>query len=175
MKKKCNICDRKFINFLSLGKHPCADTFLKTKKKAKKLKRYPLVVGFCNCSHLTSIYPIPEFERYQKYDYSYTSDNSPVSKLHFKKIAGYICKNFKVNKKSFIVEAGSNDGTFLKEIKRISKAEVLGVDPSKNISKLAKEKKIKTMIDYFNFRSSKKSINYMEKRMYFMEQTFLIT
>ena len=156
MKKKCNICNKKFINFLSLGKHPCADTFLKTKERAKKLKRYPLVVGFCKCSHLTSIYPIPKYERYEKYDYSYTSDNSPVSKLHFKKVASYICNNFKVSKKSFVVEAGSNDGTFLKEIKRISKAKVLGVDPSKNISKLAQKKNIKTMIDYFDLRTSKK-------------------
>ena len=35
MKKKCNICNQKFIDTLSLGKHPCADTFLKNKKKHK--------------------------------------------------------------------------------------------------------------------------------------------
>ena len=84
MKKKCNICNKKFVDKLSLGNHPCADTFLKTKLQAIKLKKYPLVVGYCNCSHLTSIYPVPSFQRYEKYDYSYTSDNSPVSRLHFK-------------------------------------------------------------------------------------------
>ena len=44
MKKKCNICNTKFIDFLSLGKHPCADTFLKTKKQAKNLKKYSLAI-----------------------------------------------------------------------------------------------------------------------------------
>ena len=87
MKKKCNICDQKFIDTLSLGKHPCADTFLKNKTKAQKLKRFPLIVGFCKCSHMTSIYPVQSYNRYEKYDYSYTSDNSPVSRLHFKNIA----------------------------------------------------------------------------------------
>ena len=67
MKKNCNICGKKFKEFLSLGNHPCADTFLKSKKKAKNLKRYPLIVGFCSCSHLTSIYPVPKHDRYEKY------------------------------------------------------------------------------------------------------------
>jgi 2-polyprenyl-3-methyl-5-hydroxy-6-metoxy-1,4-benzoquinol methylase len=156
MKKKCNICNKKFIDILSLGKHPCADTFLSTKLKAIKLKKYPLMVGYCNCSHLTSIYKVPSFQRYEKYDYSYTSDNSPVSRLHFKNVAKYISNRFKIDKNSFVVEAGSNDGTFLNEIKNISKANVLGVDPSKNISLLAKKKNINVLIDYFNTKSVKK-------------------
>ena len=159
MKKYCNVCGKKFKEFLSLGNHPCADTFLKSKKKAKNLKRYPLIVGFCSCSHLTSIYPVPKHERYEKYDYSYTSDNSPVSRKHFKNIAYKICKVFKVKKNDFIVEAGSNDGTFLKEIKNFSSPRVLGVDPSKNISNLAKKKKIETMTSYFNYKTSKKIIS----------------
>ncbi len=156
MKKKCNICNKRFIEKLSLGNHPCADTFLRTKLKAIKLRKYPLVVGYCNCSHLTSIYPVPSFQRYEKYDYSYTSDNSPVSRLHFKKIANHIINQFGIDKKSFIVEAGSNDGTFLNEIQKISKAKVLGVDPSKNISLLAKKKNINILVNYFNKRSSQK-------------------
>ncbi len=156
MKTNCNICNRKFIDTLFLGMHPCADTFLRNKLEAIRLKRYPLKVGYCKCSHLTSIYPVPSFQRYEKYDYSYTSDNSPVSKSHFKKIANYIFRRFKINKNSFIVEAGSNDGTFLDQIKKISKAKVLGVDPSINISKLAKKKNIDVMVDYFNTFSSKK-------------------
>ena len=156
MKKKCSICNKKFTDFLSLGKHPCADTFLKTKKQAKNLKKYPLIVGFCKCSHLTSIYPIPKYERYEKYDYSYTSDNSPVSRSHFKNIANTISKNFKINRNSFVIEAGSNDGTFLNEIRKISKAKVLGVDPSNNIAKIAKKRKIKTLISYFDYQTSKK-------------------
>ena len=156
MLKKCRICNNRFKSFLSLGKQPCADTFLKSKKLSINLKRFPLVVGFCRCSHMSAIYPITGFLRYEKYDYSYTSDNSIVSRTHFKKIANIICKKFRINKKSFVIEAGSNDGTFLKEILKVSKARVLGVDPAKNIITLAKKKNINTFTNYFNCNTSKK-------------------
>ena len=155
MKKKCKVCNKNFLDKLNLGNHPCADTFLKNKNHAIKLKRYPLVVGYCECSHLTSLHKVPEKERYEKYEYSYTSDNSPVSRLHFKKIAKRIIKYFHIKPNSFVVEAGSNDGTFLKEIKNFSKSKVLGVDPSKNISNIASKKKLDTFLGYFNFNNSK--------------------
>tara|TARA_X000000950_G_scaffold29994_1_gene32453 strand:+ start:7640 stop:8809 length:1170 start_codon:yes stop_codon:yes gene_type:complete len=156
MLKKCRICNNKFLSNLSLGLHPCADTFLKSKKKAKNLKRFPLVVGYCRCSHLSSLYPVSGYTRYEKHDYSYTSDNSIVSRSHFRDIANSISHKFKVNKESFVVEAGSNDGTFLKEIYKVSNAKVLGVDPSKNISNLSKVKNIETINDYFTSYSAKK-------------------
>ena len=156
MLKKCRICNNRFQSFMSLGKQPCADTFLKSKRLSIKLKRFPLVVGFCKCSHMSAIYPITGFLRYEKYDYSYTSDNSIVSRTHFKNIASQICKKFKINKKSFVIEAGSNDGTFLKEVLNISKAKVLGVDPAKNITNLAKKRNINTFTNYFNYNTSKK-------------------
>ena len=155
MKKNCNICKKKFINFLNLGNHPCGDTFLKSKMAAKNLKKTPLVVGYCSCSHLTALYPVSNMQRYQKYDYSYTASNSPVSRIHFKKIAKQISKIFKLNSKSFVLEAGSNDGTFLSSIKKYSKAKILGIDPSKNMCKLARKKGIITICDFFSKKSSK--------------------
>ena len=44
----------------------------------------------------------------------------------------------------------------LNEIKKAAKPKLLGVDPSKNISFLAKKKKINTMTDYFNSKVAKK-------------------
>lgn len=155
MKKKCKVCKKKFLDKLDLGNHPCADTFLKDKNRAIKLKKYPLVVGYCSCSHLTSLHKVPENERYEKYEYSYTSNNSPVSRLHFKKIAKKIVNNFKITHNSFVLEAGSNDGTFLKEIRNFSNSKVLGVDPSRNISNIANKKKLNTFVGYFNFENSK--------------------
>ena len=154
MLKKCRICNNRFQSFLSLGKQPCADTFLKSQKQALSLKKFPLIVGFCKCAHLSAIYPISGYLRYEKHDYSYTSDNSIVSRSHFRKIAKIICKNLKLNKKSFLVEAGSNDGTFLNEVVNLSKAKVLGVDPSSNISKIARKKKIQTLTSYFDYKCS---------------------
>ena len=159
MKKKCLVCNNYFLDFLNLGKQPCADTFLSSRIKSLNLKKISLKVGFCKCSHLSLIYPVSSYERYQKYDYSYTSDNSPVSRNHFKKIARNINLNYKLNKNSFVVEAGSNDGTFLKEIKTIAKCNVLGVEPSKNMCNIAKNNGIIALNSFFNICSAKKIIN----------------
>lgn len=161
MKKFCSICFNEFTETLDLGDHPCADTFIGNKKTAINLKSIPLKVGFCdNCSHLESINFVSEYDRYQKYNYSYTSSNSPVSKKHFYDIAKKICKKFKLNNSSLVVEAGSNDGTFLKNCRKISNVKVIGFEPSKNITEIAKRNNIPTINDYFNLKVlSKKNIN----------------
>ena len=151
MLKKCRICNNRFQSFLSLGKQPCADTFLKSQKQALSLKKFPLIVGFCKCAHLSAIYPISGYLRYEKHDYSYTSDNSIVSRSHFRKIAKIICKNLKLNKKSFLVEAGSNDGTFLNEVANLSKAKVLLIRNYSIYFLKELEMKINQIISYINF------------------------
>ena len=157
MKKinNCSICNKKFIKIIDLGRQPCADTFLNSKSKAYLLPKFPLQVGYCNCFHFTAINKISGYERYQKFKYSYTADNSPVSRHHFKNIAKKLSKKIKLNRNSFVVEAGSNDGTFLKVIKKISKSKVLGIDPSKNVSKLAKKKGLNIITDFFNLKVAK--------------------
>ena len=154
--KKCAVCDKKLKYVLNLGNHPCADTFLKNKKASISLRKYPLSVGFCGCNHLTAINHVSPFERYEKNDYSYTSNNSPVSRNHFYKIAKKIIKNFKLKEKNSVIEIGSNDGTFLKNIKKFSNANVLGIDPSTYMCNLAKKKGVRTETDFFNYELSKK-------------------
>ena len=161
MKKNnnCSICKKRLNYFVDLGLHPCADTFLKSKKLAINLNRYPLIVGYCKCNHLTSVYKVSPHERYKKTDYSYTSDNSPVSISHFNSIAKKIVNRFKINNKSKVIEIGSNDGTFLKNIISHSGAKVLGVDPSKNMCELANKKGVKSISSFFNYFNSIKILS----------------
>lgn len=152
---KCAICKKNLLHVMNLGLHPCADTFLKNQDLAKKLKRYPLKVGYCSCHHLTNIYKISPNERYTKYNYSYSSDNSPVSRHHFANIAKIIIKKFQIKSGNSIIEIGSNDGTFLKYIKKFANINVLGVDPSKFMCKIARKKGIRTVENFFNLKNSK--------------------
>lgn len=161
--KKCGVCKKKIIKTLDLGLHPCADTFVKSQNTSLKLKKYPLQVGFCFCNHLTAINKISPKERYTKFDYSYTSDNSPVSKNHFYQIAKIIIRKFKLKRTNSIIEIGSNDGTFLKYVKQLSNVKVLGVDPSKFMCNLANKKNIKTYNNFFNLKNSKIIKNRYEK------------
>ena len=124
---------------------------------AKKAKRKPLIVGYCKCHHLSSITNISGFDRYKKYDYSYTSGNSPIAISHFKEISEIIKKKFIKNKKCNLLEIASNDGTFLKNFNNNKKIKTVGVDPSSYICKLAKKNKIKNIVnEFFDNKSSQK-------------------
>jgi SAM-dependent methyltransferase len=154
--KNCRICNKKFNDFINLGKQPCADTFLKTKKEAKNIKRINLEVGYCNrCKHMSNLNPVSGFRRYQKYDYSYTSNNSPVSRNHFKSMAKKLSKEINLKKNNIVIEAGSNDGFFLSQIKKNCKSIVIGIDPSKRMSNIAKKRGIKTINNFFNLKTAK--------------------
>jgi len=146
---------KKLKYFINIGDHPCADTFLKSKKKSLNLNKFPLIVGYCNCNHLSAVVKVSPHQRYKQYDYSYTSNNSPVSVSHFYNIADKLVKKFKINKSNKVVEIGSNDGTFLKNIKKLSDANILGIDPSDNMCKIAKKNGVKSLNIFFNHKNSR--------------------
>ena len=156
---KCNICGSKLKEYLNLGNHPCADTFLKKRSTAIEINKYPLKVGYCKCHHLSAVHLISGHERYNKFDYSYTSDNSPVSINHFKNIAFKISKKYMSPKKNKIIEIASNDGTFLSILKKVRKINEIGVDPSSLMTDLAKKKGIKTEKLYFSDKNAKYLLN----------------
>lgn len=157
MKKKCNICGSSFVKLFNLGNHPCADTFYNTQSEARNAIKKPLIVGYCTCHHLSSVINISGFDRYRKYDYSYTSGNSPIAISHFRKISKIIKKKF-IKKGTYkLLEIASNDGTFLKNFNQNKKVNIVGIDPSKYMCKLAKKNKIKNIEnDFFNSKSSSK-------------------
>ena len=64
---------------------------------------------------------------------------------HFVKAAKKYIKDLKLNKKnSYIIDIGSNDGVALKPFLDRGFKKVLGIEPAKNLAKLANKNKIKT-------------------------------
>ena len=64
------------------------------------------------------------------------------------------------SKKSYIIDIGSNDGVALKPFKELNFKNILGIEPAKNLAKLANKNKIKTINAFFdkkNFRKFKKN------------------
>lgn len=154
--KKCQLCGSKKINIvIDLGHHPLADTFLRDVNQEEIF--YPLQVFLCkNCGYTGLLHVVPAQTRYQKIDYSYTSSNSPVSLNHFKEMASQVIKTTNIGNKDLVVDIGSNVGTLLKEFKNQSGCNIIGVDPSPNIARLAIKDKIPTIQDFFNKESVKK-------------------
>lgn len=153
--KKCLVCKNNLDQILDLGMHPYADTFINESQLEMTEPVLPLVVFLCkNCGEIQLGYISNDFDRYNLYSYSYTSSNSTFSRNHWDKYAETMVKRFDVNKK-FVLEIGSNDGYLISKFRKNN--ETLGVDPSANMAKIAKETHgVHTMNELFTFKNSKK-------------------
>ena len=151
----CRSCgETKLKRVISLGYQPLANNLLKNKNDKTDL--YPLEMNYCpgchNCQLSISVDPKKMFS-----NYLYTSSTSKVFRDHFSKAAKKYIKEFKLNsKKSYIIDIGSNDGVALKPFKDLGYKNILGIEPAKNLAKLANKKKIKTFNGFLNTKNLKK-------------------
>ena len=153
--RSCGNTDLKRV--ISLGYHPLANNLIA--KKNEKCDLYPLEVNYCkkchNCQLSVAVDPKKMFS-----NYLYTSSTSKIFRDHFVEAAKKYFKKLKLNKKkSYIIDIGSNDGVALKPFLDLGFKKVLGIEPAKNLAKLANKNKIKT----FNGFLEKKNIKKIKK------------
>ena len=90
-------------------------------------------------------------------NYLYLSSTSRSFRKHFEDAAEKYIKEFKLSsKKSYILDIGSNDGVALKPFKDLGFKRILGIEPAKNLAKLANKNKIKTINCFLELKSLKK-------------------
>ena len=150
--RSCGNTDLKRV--VSLGYQPLANNLLN--KQSDKCDLYPLEVNYCekchNCQLSVSVDPKKMFS-----NYLYTSSTSKVFQEHFVKASKKYIKDLKLNKrKSYIIDIGSNDGIALKPFLDQGFKKVLGIEPAKNLAKLANKNKIKTFNGFLNKKNIKK-------------------
>ncbi|MDP3740714.1 MAG: class I SAM-dependent methyltransferase [bacterium] len=148
----CQLCGSKELTgIIDLGLHPLADTFWKAEDIPKTEKRYPLRVLLCQrCGYAGLETIVPAEERYTATDYSYTSSNSRVAVTHFQELASEVVRNRGIKENDLVVDIGSNDGTLLMAFRDQTGCQVLGVDPSPNIAKLANASGVPTLPNFFD-------------------------
>jgi len=144
-RKYCAGCDETdFLSVLSLGEVPLAGVF-PLKEELENESKYPLNLLFCKECNLVQtdsfIEPQILFE-----DYRYISSIGLSN--HFKNVADILDEKYDVEGLN-ILEIGCNDGVLLEPLNSLG-ANVEGVDPAKNIVKLAKDKGLKVYEEYFN-------------------------
>mgnify|MGYP006087128739 CR=1 FL=1 len=142
----CQICKNKLVKILNLNKQPPANSIFKKKKP----KSFPLILSFCKSCNLLQLTEFPS-KKYLFNKYFWVTGTSKGAKNFAKIFYKKLSKFLKVN--SNIFEIASNDGTFLKEFKK-NKHNILGIDPAKNISRIANSKGIKTIPNFFNYKES---------------------
>ncbi len=150
--RSCGNTDLKRV--VSLGYQPLANNLLN--KRDEKCELYPLEVNYCdqchNCQLSVAVNPKKMFS-----NYLYTSSTSKIFRDHFVNAAKKYTKNLKLNKKkSYIIDVGSNDGVALKPFIDLGFKKVLGVEPAKNLAKIANKNKIKTFNGFLEKKNLKK-------------------
>ncbi len=154
-KFECRSCGNLNLKrVVSLGYQPLANNLLN--KKNDKCDLYPLELNYCsnchNCQLSVAVDPKKLFS-----NYLYTSSTSESFRKHFVDASKKYIKDFKLNKKkSYIIDIGSNDGVALKPFKDSGFKNLLGIEPAKNLAKMANKQKIKTFNGFLEKKNLKK-------------------
>lgn len=153
---KCKICNsNKICEVINLGKQPLANKYPKNKREISKEKKFNLKILFCKKCKASQIKKIINrnvlFENYY-----YLSSVNKKLKEHFEKLA------LKLKNYSFVVDIGSNDGILLDPLKKL-KIKSIGIDPSKNVGKIANNKGLKTFIGFFDRAMIRKILKKYQK------------
>ena len=152
-KLKCRCCSSKNLKrVLSLGYQPLANNLKNNATDDDEL--YPLELNVCadcfNCQLSVAIDSNKMFS-----NYLYQSSTTEKFKNHFKLAAKKYISEFKLDKEAYIIDVGSNDGIGLKPFLDEGYRNIQGIEPAKNLAKLANENGINTYNGYLEDKSIK--------------------
>ena len=149
---KCLINNGPVYKILDFGQHPYADTFIKGDQLNLSEPLFPLQVylnpttGSIQLRYLSNAE-----ERYNLYNYSYTSSNSEFARNHWAKYANNLIE--KLNPQGFVVEIGSNDGYLISKFRKKG-LPTLGIDSSESMCEISKSNGQPCMKAEFNLSTS---------------------
>ena len=122
MKYNCRVCNTETKMFLDLGTQPIANRFLNKdgglSKESTIIEEefYRLTIHFCPNCFTIQLGECPKPREVFNENYPFFTSSSNYMKKHFAELAEYI--RDLPGKHDFIVEIGSNDGTFLENFKK---------------------------------------------------------
>ena len=147
-KFNCRCCgSKKLKRVLSLGYQPLANNLLDDIKEKSEI--YPLELNVCeecfNCQLSVAIKSDQMFS-----NYLYQSSTTKSFREHFISAAKKYIKDFKLDKDSYIIDVGSNDGVGLKPFLDLGFTNIQGIEPAKNLADLANKNRINTFHGYLD-------------------------
>lgn len=155
---KCRHCENKLNHvFCDLQTCPPSNAMVKENMINYPETYFPLKVFVCDSCWLVQVDEIEKAENIFNEEYTYFSSFSKSWLAHAKEYVDYMVTRFKFNQESLIVEIASNDGYLLQYFNE-KNIPVLGIEPTANTAKVAMEKGINSIIDFFGARLAKKSL-----------------
>lgn len=147
---RCRICKSKdVVRVLNLGQTPIGENF---KKKKLNDGLFNLNLQQCKKCGLCQIEDVIDPKILYK-DYLYQSNSSNYLIKHFDNYSKQVSKFLKLEKKSLILDIGSNDGMLLSKFTKYG-FKCLGIEPAKKIAKVANDRNIKTINSFFDNKTT---------------------
>lgn len=145
----CRSCGyTKLQSVLSLGRTPLANALLTEKQLGEPEATYPLELVFCSECALVQITKAVSPEKLFR-EYVYFSSFSETMLEHAEKLCMQLIGSKHLDARSLVLEVASNDGYLLQNYKRMG-VPVLGIEPAANIAKVAEQRGVPTICDFFN-------------------------
>jgi SAM-dependent methyltransferase len=145
----CRSCgSQELQSFLSLGRTPLANALLTEAQLDQPEETYPLELVFCSQCTLVQLTESISPEKLFR-NYVYLSSFSETMLQHAQAIASALIGSKNLDAQSLVVEVASNDGYLLQYYQRQG-VPVLGIEPATNIARVAEQRGIPTVCDFFS-------------------------
>lgn len=153
----CLITGNPVQKILDFGQHSYADTFIAENQLHLSEPVFPLQLFLNPESGLIQLgYMSDDEERYNLYEYSYTSSNSKISRKHWDEFAAHAISKY--GNYQFAVEIGSNDGYLIGQFNKSDK-KILGVDCSKQMCDTANANGVRSIQRVFGVSVANEVLN----------------
>ena len=151
--RQCPICSSSSWEVvLPLAATPLGDRLSDSFEKATSLPKYALELALCNdCGHTFLPLVVAPEESYG--DYFFETSDSPGLSDSMQRIAEQLWRDCSKSKNNYVLDIGSNDGTWLQHFKNLG-ANVLGIEPSPRHAQEATARGVETINGYFSVQSA---------------------
>lgn len=153
---KCRFCNEPLkFEFIDLNNTPASNSYIKKENMDHVEEYFPLKVYVC---HECKLVQLAEYKKHNEIfneEYSYFSSFSTSWLEHSKNYVEMISNRISLGKSSKVLEIASNDGYLLQYFQE-KNIPCLGIEPTKSTAKVAKEKGIETIQEFFGYKLAKK-------------------
>ncbi len=152
----CRFCNSDKLHvFIDLGMSPPSNSFVDFENLQNSELLFPLKINICEDCLLVQAEEYKKNNEIFDDNYLYFSSYSESWLKHSENYVEMITQKLSLSKDSFVIEIASNDGYLLQYFKQ-KNIPCLGVEPTKNTAKIAQDKGIETITDFFGVEIAKK-------------------
>lgn len=152
---QCLICQNAIEPFMSFGKMPIANGFLRPEDFGGEFV-FDLKVGCCERCHMVQLTELVDPAKLFHENYAYFSSISTRMAEHFRCYAQAVRDEYLKTPDPLVVEIGSNDGIMLQHFAKAGGGtRHVGIEPSANVAEAARKKGVNTLCRFFNEETAK--------------------